>query len=293
MIENPLEYRQWIGEAIRGSLKTLLETKHLYQYVLVPLAELMAKIPDNLEYGVVRREASKAIMGLWFAAPPQKNSQQLPPRGRHESGKGNLVFFAPSVRLYCGRCKRAEPHDCEDTYSSETSYFLVYRCLGCRQGRVTFLVEREDLSVETPSRRLKLSGRYPFEQFAEFNLLPPFLAKYYSDAAIAFNSGFVGMGIFGLRTVIEQWARAVTGITTKVDGTELFDEYAKILPQGFSSLYPSLGAMYSALSADMHGAVGDSTLFESARADINKHFGALRSLSSPASQITLALSRKK
>lgn len=122
--------------------------------------------------------------------------------------------------------------------------------------------------------------------------IPLFLENYYSDAVIAFNCGFVRMGIFGLRTVIEQWARAATGITEKLDGSKIFDRYSNLLPAGFSSLYPSLGALYFDLSADIHGAVGEQALFERAHKEIESHFGALRTLSNLNPAISAALSRK-
>jgi hypothetical protein len=101
------------------------------------------------------------------------------------------------------------------------------------------------------------------------------------------------MGVFGLRTVIEQWARCATGITERIEGSELFEKYSARLPPGFSSLYPSLGALYSDLSADIHGAIGNAELFERAKEDIKRHFGALSSLATLDPAIVNQLARKK
>jgi hypothetical protein len=279
------------GEKISEALKLLLETKHLYQYVRLSLRETVAEIvPDNSQYSPIRQNAFASIEGRWYAVKPNSNPN-MPPLGVRESGARHLNFRAPRVRMFCGKCNGVEPHDCANAYSDGPSFFLVYNCLSnCGDGRVTFLVEREKFIAFD---NLRLSGRSPIERIATPASIPSFLARYYEEAVIAFSCGYVRMAILGLRTVIEQWARAVTGITAKIDGSELFNRYSSLLPTPFSSMYPSLGALYSDLSADVHGAIGDPILFERARDEIDRHFGALRSLPNPDSAISSTLARKK
>jgi len=278
------------GKRISDALKELIETRHLYQYVLVELRKAVDEmLPNTSEYGILRRRIFEAITGIWLATPPGHNPQ-LPPPGIRTSTVESLVFRAPRARLYCNGCKRLELHDCSSTYSNATSFFLVYNCLSCGKRRVTFLVEREHLTV---TERLRLAGRNPIEHTPAPPSIPLFLGQYYSDAVIAFACGFTRMGVFGLRTVIEQWARVVTGVVAKIEGTELFEKYSDLLPSGFSSLYPSLGALYSDLSADMHSAAGDTALFERAEQEIGRHFSGLRSLTDLDPSITRSLARKE
>lgn len=285
-----IDYKQKCSEKVSEALKLLIETKHLYQYVSLSLRETAAEnLPDNSQYNHLRADAFASIAGRWYAVKPNYNPN-LPPPGVHESGTSRLIFTALRARLFCGTCKKVELHDCTNTDSDGPSFFLVYSCLNCGKGRVTFLIEREQHTI---SDRLRLSGRNPIEHSPTPASIPPFLGNYYSEAMIASSCGFIRMAIFGLRTVIEQWARAVTGTTGKIDGSELFNQYSALLPTGFSSLYPSLGALYSDLSADMHGATGDATLFERATKEIDKHFGALHSLSNLNNSISSMLSRKK
>ena len=269
----------------------LLETKHLYQYVRLSLRKTVDEIlPDNSQYGPLRQSAFSIIEGRWYAVKPNQNPN-LPPPGVHETGTGRLIFTAPRVRLFCNECKQVEPHDCTNTYSDGSSLLLIYQCLSnCGIGRITFLVTRERYVAFD---NLRLSGRSPMEHIATPTSIPIFLREYYSEAMIAFSCGYTRMAILGLRTVIEQWARSVTGVTHKIDGSELFNRYPALLPSGFSSMYPSLSALYSDLSADVHGAVGDSILFERAQQEIDGHFGGLRSLQGLDPAISGALARKK
>jgi hypothetical protein len=280
------------GKTISDALKLLLEEKHLYQYVSVnsfsPIIDEM--LPDTSEYGALRLEVFKAIAGRWYAVQ-ETYDPQLPPRGTHYSGQGTLTFTAPRVRLYCAPCKRVEPHSCTHPDSDDRSFFLVYTCLSCTKARITFLLERERAASDP--ERLRLSGRHPMEYAEPPHSVPPFLGHYYSDAVIASNCGFTLMGLFGLRTVIEQWARLATGITGKIDGVELFEKYMARLPVGFSSMHPSLGALYSDLSDDMHGAIGDAALFQRAVRKIDSHFGALHSLQTLDPALSGLLSKKR
>jgi hypothetical protein len=280
------------GKTISDALRLLLEEKHLYQYVSVtsfsPIIDEM--LPNTSEYGALRREVFKAITGRWYAVQETYDSQ-LPPRGTHYSGQGKLTFLAPRTRLYCAPCKRVEPHSCIHTDSDDNSFFLIYACLSCTNARITFLLERERAASDP--ERLRLSGRHPMEYVESPRSLPPFLGSYYSNAVIAANCGFTLMGLFGFRTVIEQWARSATGITGKVDGVELFEKYMARLPVGFSSLHPSLAALYSDLSEDIHGATGGTAFFQRAVREIDSHFGALHSLHTLDPAIAGLLSRKR
>jgi len=49
-----------------------------------------------------------------------------------------------------------------------------------------------------------------------------------------------------------------------------------LLSPDFKARFPSLSSLYGDLSDDLHRAIGSSDLFDSAKADIIKHFKARR-----------------
>jgi hypothetical protein len=105
--------------------------------------------------------------------------------------------------------------------------------------------------------------------------VPAAVRRFYVGAAIAHQSGHTLAGVFMLRTLIEQWARLTTA-STKRDADQVLDEYMDTLPTDFRDRFPSMRALYSELSADIHSATGSVELFEKARKEIDEHFDARR-----------------
>jgi hypothetical protein len=106
--------------------------------------------------------------------------------------------------------------------------------------------------------------------------VPPHLQKpeswLYRDAVIAFNSGKVLAALFYLRTLIEQFARRLTGLTGRATGEEILDAYYTILPSEHKDYMPSLREWYDKLSEALHSARQDAALFEAAKPAAEKHF---------------------
>lgn len=100
-------------------------------------------------------------------------------------------------------------------------------------------------------------------------------------AVIAFNSGKILAALFYLRTFIEQFARRVTGLTGKVTGDEILDDYYKSLPAPTRDEMPSLREWYDKLSDALHSAREDAPLFETAKTQIEKHFDIRRVFNIP------------
>lgn len=290
-------------EQISLGIKELLETKHLYQSIrLSDPTDLLSNATDGIaarSEDSFSKEQITWACGPWSVSGPSDHSylgRGLPEGGPPTRPRVNPQL--PDLKIFCGHCDRAEAHNpvsakqCvpEGRWSAASSkviqlFAASYLCQSCKNFPEVFLIRREDL-------KLTLSGRSPIERVAAPSF-PPFLQDYYSEAVIAANCGYTRMSIFGLRTVIEQWARAVTQLAGRVDGSVLLQGYMDLLPAEFRSLYPSLAALYERLSADMHGAEGDSALCEQARREIESHFSALRSLPSVASRIRAALSLKR
>jgi len=146
---------------------------------------------------------------------------------------------------------------------------MVYQCQRCFGKPEGFLVRRE-LWI------LGLHGRSPIELVEVPAYIPKAESWLHRDAVIAFNSGKILAGLFYLRTFIEQFARRVTGLTGRVTGDEIMDAYYKGLPAPNKDQMPSLREWYDKLSEALHSAKQDVALFETAKAQIEKHFDMRR-----------------
>lgn len=293
------------GARVTDAFKSLLEEKHLYQTVTVnregiPNEQLLAGLPaapGSLSApgsGISKKDMqSRARMDAqqinsrsWSIRTEQTRIRRpvFPGTDSDEKAPRDLAIVLPDVRLVCRRCESREPFNLtwgEELRASGSSrskgsrrprsrpvqvFALEYECQRCKATRDVFLVRREGLKVS-------LSGRSPIEVLELPNSIPDEVREYYRGALLAHQSGQTLPGNFLLRTTIEQWARRCTESRAK-DASEVIDEYAESLPNDFKERFPSFRQLYRDLSADIHGARGDGTLFERARGDIEKHFDA-------------------
>ena len=211
-----------------------------------------------------------------------------------------IIFSAPrAVRTHCQVCDARTPFNPvaffgfeavegwtgEGRSEDEQHFGYSYECQNCpgpKRGRVVFLAIRR-------GGKITLCGRDPLEAVSVEVRVAKSLQKFVSAALVAHHAGQTLSGLFQMRTFIEQFWRTVPAVETarlealkagkRLSGDELADIYAKPLPELFKAQFPSLGKIYSDLSAAMHDAKqGDEAVavFTAALAAINKHFDALR-----------------
>jgi hypothetical protein len=271
-------YEQRVADALRE----LLERKHLYQRVEVKLSvstnfEAAAKVPKERAASALDLAADLQD-GPWSffgSRTPDYSGRSLPPGAKL---KERLRVTAPDLRLYCATpCQRIEPFhatDCTDIFSSDNSHptrqmlVLQYVCQSCRGEPTVFLVRRQGL-------KLTLAGRSPIEHVNVPREIPRQVAKYYSGAVVAHQSGQTLAGNFLLRTLVEQWVRSFPS-TAELRAEDALDWYYRNLPEDFKQRFPSLRSIYEKLSSDIHAAGGDAKVFSDESAHIVKHFDAWR-----------------
>lgn len=273
-------YEQRVADALR----VLLEHKHLYQSVQVNLSvsanfEAAAKVIKERAASTVERGASLQD-GPWLICGSHTfdySFSRADPAGMKLEER--LQVRAPDLKLYCvAPCKRLEPFhatDCTHVFSSSDDsnptrqiFVLGYVCQSCRGEPAAFLVRREGL-------KLTLAGRSPIEHINVPREIPRQVAKYYSGAVVAHQSGQTLAGNFLLRTLVEQWVRSFPP-TAEMRVEAALDWYYSNLPEDFRQRFPSLRNSYEKLSSDIHAAGGDAKVFSDESVHIGKHFDAWR-----------------
>jgi len=250
--------------AVVDAMRQLMQGRHMYQSIV---------IPNHIDKYLLMKDG--------------KNEQhnQGPPAAL---GAARVcVCRPPDLKLFCqhSRCDRVEAFNLVYAKSllgdlggkadfqtekgeSEQKFVFGYQCQSCKGTPEFFLIHRRGL-------RLTLEGRSPMEHVAVPAVIPKSFHRFYVGAVIAHQSGHTLSGIFMLRTLIEQWARQVTG-STKRDADQVMEAYMETLPKDFSDRFPSMRKLYAELSADIHGAVGAPELFDRGRQIIDEHFDARR-----------------
>lgn len=276
----------WLGDRASSQLKTLLETKHLYQKVDISPDELTKKMVDPIKDATRKERLQKwskeTLNNERFTLAQEQLYLADRATGEREPV---LTLKLPNVSLFCKKCGRREafapvwftdssnemrkrgtvgqkPVAMPDTFQLFLLVYQCQRCLGTPEG---FLVRREGWNIS-------LHGRSPIELVEIPKYVPDEESPHYRDALIAFNSGKVLAALFYMRTFIEQFGRRVTGMSGRATGEEIFDAYAPTLPDNLRSQMPSLRDWYDKISEALHTAREDAVLFAAARAAIEKHF---------------------
>lgn len=259
---------------IVAALKTLLETRHLYQSVRVDPKLFHNGDPGRSDEWVYIQSESEQI----FKKPWRFVGPDLPPPGPYDAARVGAQLL--DFRAVCGRCKKSEPFNvvtitelANPKVASEQTYAVDAECQACKRKPETFLVARS-------GDRLTLCGRAPMEYIDVAKYFPEPIAKYVRDAVIAFNCGQTLAAIFFLRVAIEQWVRTYGATAEKAD--ECIDWYMQQLPSDFKERYPSLRDVYSTLSEAIHRANASEPIYKQALQDIDRHFDARRLMRLPA-----------
>jgi hypothetical protein len=286
-------FRDEMGRIVSAAMKDLLCTKHLYQSVevnLLPLVDVSKRIREEISAGgpslsstrppkIPATAADILVSGVAGVNVPWAFM------GRIEGSVRELVpFVLPSINTFCNTCESRPPFNPVDEMGAcvldpndeqNQWYELAYQCQQCKGTPVRFLIRRQGL-------KLRLCGRDPIEAVPAPKVLPKAPSKFFSAAQIAYHAGQTLAAIFLLRTFIEQFWRslpevqAVLKAQPRATGDEQGMTYQNTLPVDFRSRFPSLSEIYGKLSAAMHEANEDATLFEECCQKVEEHFDARR-----------------
>jgi hypothetical protein len=278
------EAKDRLAREVSIAFVRLLQTKHLYQSETVDTSSIEATLQkvDGETAAAVRGAVHPLRDGRWMPPPPDPS--RVPPVGNIDDRFKYLWFRIGTVKLFCKTCKRVEPYNpvlAEDTtarsgYSGGPPrtiqvFTFSFLCQSCKEVPEVFVVRRHNL-------KLTLCGRAPMEHVPTPSFLPKNQQSHFADAIVAYNAGQILPALFMLRTTIEQFVREQYGheARTPEELGSAFDAYMASLPAAFRSTFPSLKDLYARLSVALHSADASESLFESARAAIERHFDARR-----------------
>jgi hypothetical protein len=271
-------------------LKLLLETKHIYQKVSIQPSAIISKAMHSVV---------KSNQPVYSTAIERGLQRNLVLAENPTFGSGDAIeLFLPvkNVKLFCQTCGTREAfkpichsdvtqqvldkHNTQRvlgtqafkiTFSTAFQLFaLVFQCQRCESLPTAFIVKRNGPD-------LVLEGRSPIEHVELAKFIPKEEQKWFRDSVISFQSGKVLAALFYMRTFVEQFARRKTGtLGDRMTGDEILTAYAATIPINLRETMPSLSEWYDKLSAAIHTATEDATLFESAREKIEEHFDIRR-----------------
>lgn len=302
-----------ISNKISENLRLLLETKHLYQslsidwHPIVDQAKLeqeqIKKEAQKAIAAMMASGSSRILMGqqtehnddmesyvmkqlLYFIRAPWEFMQckdRRPPSPLPGKKMFEAVINLPTIKLFCNNCERKEPykpvygedalpHFCQhpdylyETDNTEQIFVLSYQCQSCDSKPEIFLVRR---FID----KLTIAGRSMIEHVEVPKVIPKEVAKYWSNAIVAFQSGQVLAGLFFLRVLIEQQGQIVSkGQSLK--GDKAIEFYMSTLLDEVKEKFPSFVKIYEELSYAIHTADENEKLFYSCLDDIEAHYQA-------------------
>jgi hypothetical protein len=270
------------------TVKTLIETKHLYQRLTVDAEGIVNR-------HVVARE-TKIAEALGATAARNLLAQRIvlvdPPFDQYDDGGNTNMLFLEvgNVKTFCAACDDAEVaapvwfNDVVDEANkprvagmvnwrrstpSHQVFVFAYQCQRCKGEYQVFTIRRA-------TWHFSLDGRSPIEHVDVPAFIPKVERGLYRDALIASHGGKTLAAIFYLRCFIEQFGRRQTRMTGKVTGDEILTAYSTTLPAGQRDFMPSLKVQCDLLSEAIHSVRDDAALFERCRKEVEKHFDIRR-----------------
>ena len=288
------ELLESIEAAVTGAARDLIQERHLYQSVEVPLDGILRKIKSRIPQGsgtpwmpMYEQYSAGAKQWPWYALDATQSD--LIARSQRPGTLERAIAWKPlHVKIFCIPCGRIEAfnlQNCMNLFGRDHESFtggavlergkvvqafaMAYVCQSCKGAPETFLVRRF-------GEKLQLCGRAPMEHVDVSQVVPKEVRKYISGAVIARNAGQILPAIFMLRTTCEQWARLATkaASTDRADAT--IEAYMASLPNSFKETFPSWADLYSRLSAAVHAASEEDAIYAKAFADMMTHFDARR-----------------
>jgi len=147
-------------EAIEEAIKTLINTRHLYQSVEVDFRPVMKDVVWEI---CMRRNADTP----GSATLEDVEKEFLVPFGTTEwvygpdvPGTGKLYFSLPPVRTLCSTCNSVEPFDILNEFPlahtmpiflgflGQQVFVWALKCQGCRSKVVVFMICRSGLKIQ-------------------------------------------------------------------------------------------------------------------------------------------------
>jgi hypothetical protein len=274
-----------VVDLISIAVGKLVATKHLYQYIEMDADEITKSHHDNTRQNAMAAGLNPPRFSPWKPLPLQIKYD-------HPANE-----FPPiKARLFCGRCAQKEPHvnsgkvdrygpveELADLphWEAAFDFRITFVCLGCNANLTSFLIRKT-------GRRLMLCGRSPIEDVQIPKDVPKSVAKYLKLARVAYNSGATLAAIMYLRTLIEQWLKAL-GYPGHPShrAADALEWYMLTLPVSFKGTFPSLSDGYSKLSDALHTATEDKQLFELWATNLEQHFEARRVNNIPEPKVDL------
>lgn len=283
-----------LSEKITMTIKELLETKHLYQSIHIPLldklsVEEQSKIKKYYDREDLSNYAIKDNIARIHSIYTHKSWEpiyKVQSQIYNSRMPQSLLFLVPHVKLFCHKCQRIEAFNYVSGYDmlqpsteamaaihiglepSTQIFVFSFHCQSCKGVPEVFLVRRE-------KNKLTLSGRSPIEHVEIPSVIPKTVKQFFSDAIVAHQSGQTLAGVFLFRVFIEQWTQSQCK-TNGLKADKAIDEYMNSLPDDFKKRFPSFKSIYEKLSVDIHSAIGSAELFEETRVSIIEHFDASR-----------------
>jgi hypothetical protein len=271
------------AQIAKAALKELIDTKHLYQFLHIDFTNAVStRAAEESAYS--RRNNQKGATTKDIIPRLCKEMAGRPwwlghlPSGASVKGDTILVSMPPFA-TFCDRCKDVEAFGLKvpDAFivsydglsPGEQVFCFELLCQRCRGFVVIFTVKKT-------GDKLQIVGRSEFEGVTFPEGIPKAQQKFYSQAVIAYQAGHFMAAICVLRVVVEQHMRSVVEDSKKMKADEVCDAYMDTLPPDFKSRWPSFKDIYGKLSEAVHSANTSDKLFETQRADIDKHFKALK-----------------
>jgi hypothetical protein len=289
-----LDPSEWLSAKVVKELRRLLESKHLYQSILIDRDGLLDRLlaeaigeKANTDPGELTAKVDQALTSSWHAhdtiSVQRPRGQPLPPGMEYPPSIG---FFLQKIEATCATCKALKPMNMvrqleisndydrrwapiENREGGLQDFLFAFQCQSCRAQPEAFLVRRRGL-------KLTLCGRSPMEYVCVPEVIPKGVRKYLSDAIVAGQSGKVLAGLYYLRVLIEQHARAAVSNSENSKVDQALDSYTNSLRDEIRRQFPSLREIYGRLSEAIHHAHESDELFEESFERIVLHFQAIQ-----------------
>ena len=176
---------------VGAQLKTLLESRHLYQSVRVEHDDLVRDHVGQLEPAHKKAHESELVRlasGEWHPSDPANKRPLL------HAVSPSIRFEAPTIKVFCQQCDRIEAFNAvsvqdflgygwhgSEPYVAKDEVVQVFvasfLCQSCKAVPDVFLVRR-------CGRKLTLCGRVPMEHVTVPSTIPKAVQGYYSGAIV-------------------------------------------------------------------------------------------------------------
>lgn len=307
-LESRAKSARWsLRSGIESAFKELLETKHLYQSVVLDADKIVAAsfvFPPGTQLAAsptqYRNPLREAAGKRWLCRQSPEGKAAYEQHSAQESLSAQLIFDVPSgLMIFCESCDQRLPFNVTSVvdvlhvpsvqispasmmtakqerqmieavvaHHAEQAFVITMLCQRCKKIPEVFLVRRPGVYP----LKIQLCGRQPMEHIEVPAALPKPEAILFRRALISYNSGFYLAALSYLRAFIEQFARRVTGIADRKTGEEILSAYASKLPEKLRDEMPSLRDWYEQISEPLHSAKEDAAVFEKAKEAVLRHF---------------------